>query len=251
MKYSVNETEMPLILPDRRIFGKAFFPQNKQGKLKTVILSHGYNSSYAYLADLAYALAETGVFAYCYDFCVGSSSSESSGKTTDMTIATETDDLKTVIGFIKALDCVDESNVYLYGESQGGFISALAAAELKDGIKGLYLLYPAFCIPDDQKARMAQIEQSKAETIELMGMTISKNFGDGIPDGDVFQYVGGYEGKVMIYHGNADELVKLSYSEKLAKSYKNAALFVYEGEGHGFSESARAELRSQICRDFE
>lgn len=247
MRYTVCEKEMPVETNDKRIFGKAFVPENVSGKLKAVILSHGYNSSFEHVSDVAFALAEKGVFAYCYDFCGGSIISKSSGKSVDMSINSEISDLKDVFEFIKSLEIVDENNIYLYGESQGGFVSALAAAELGEAVKGIYLLYPAFCIPDDWKKRM---DEELPETFDVMGMTLSKKFCLGLPEYDVFEFVKKYKGKAAIFHGDSDSLVSLEYSEKAAQSFENSTLQIFRNEGHGFSKEARAELVKQICSDF-
>ncbi len=238
MKYKVSEKEMTI--DGGNIYGKAFSPVGKSGKLNAVILSHGYNSSHEALTDMAYALAECGVFAYCYDFRGGSVNSRSSGSSLDMSVMSEVGDLKRVIDSVRTLENVGD--IFLYGESQGGLVSALAADE---EIKGLYLLYPAFCIPDDWRDR--QIKDS----IILMGMHISRKFCEGLPECDIYEHMGKYQGRVKIFHGDADGLVSLSYSERAVKSFRNASLTVFPGEGHGFSPYARKELIETVCRDFE
>ncbi|MCH5349819.1 MAG: acetylxylan esterase, partial [Oscillospiraceae bacterium] len=86
MKYQVNVNEMSVSVGDGTIYGKAFIPEGAEHKVPAMILSHGYNSSHENISDLAAALAEHGVFAYCYDFRGGSVSSRSSGSTTEMSI---------------------------------------------------------------------------------------------------------------------------------------------------------------------
>ncbi len=134
---------------EKTIRGVVYLPCNTDGKIPTVILSHGYNSSYRCLCDLAESLAKNGIAAYCYDFCGGSTKSISDGKTTEMSIATEQADLLCMLDFVRGQTTTDPDRVFLYGESQGGFVSALTAAENKEKIAGMALLYPAFCIPDN------------------------------------------------------------------------------------------------------
>ena len=244
MKFSVQTKELSVTLPDRSIYGKAFLPEEAGEKLKAVILSHGYNSSHADLADLAHALAETGVFAYCYDFCGGSLRSKSSGSTLDMSIASEISDLKAVINYVKGLEYADTHSIYLYGESQGGFVSALTA---DDTIKGMYLLYPAFCIPDHWKTTE---EQGIDGSVDFMGMPLSNRFCEGLPRYDVFEHISRYNGRVRIYQGTADKLVPMHYAQKAADSFKNAQLTVFDNEVHGFSTSARQSMIKMICDDL-
>ena len=241
MKYRVSVSEMPIKLPGGTIYGKGFMPEGKDGKLTSMILSHGYNSSYNAVIDLASALAEIGVFTYCYDFRGGSVFSKSSGSSLDMSIKSEINDLKQVIFYVSNLKNIDRNKIFLYGESQGGFVAALTADE---NIRGLYLLYPAFCIPDDWKD--VTIHDRK----NFMGMPLSGRFCEGLPDYDVFEHIRSYNGAVKIYHGDSDAIVPLSYSEKIVRCFKNAGLRVFEGEGHGFSPKARNELLEIICDDF-
>ena len=44
-----------------------------------------------------------------------------------------------------------------------------------------------------------------------------------------------FSGNVLIFHGAADELVSISYSERAAKTFTTATLKPIDGEGHGFS----------------
>lgn len=243
MNYNIIDQEMSISIGDGFIYGKAFTPKGASGKkLPAMILSHGYNSSHEDLADLASALAEQGVFAYCFDFRGGSLHSKSSGSSLEMSIQSEIDDLRAVISHIEGMNCIDRERIYLYGESQGGFVSALTADEK---IKGLYLLYPAFCIPDQWEGRTIEGEA------DFMGMPLSSCYCEGLPKYDVFEHISKYNGPVKIYHGGRDALVPLSYSEKAKKSFKNAKLSVFPDDGHGFSIGARSLLIDEICSDFK
>lgn len=244
MKYAVKISETFIAVGGVNVYTKTFLPDRPGERLPAVILSHGYNSASEDLADIAAALAENGFCAVSYDFRGGSLRSKSGGKSADMSISSEVADLKAVIAYVKALEFIDGGKIYLYGESQGGFVSALAA----DGeIKGLFLLYPAFCIPDDWKRRM---EEGLPETFDVMGMELSRKFCEGLPDYDVFEHIGNYAGKTVIFHGGADTLVPLSYAEKAEKSFKNALLTVFDGEGHGFSPKAREKMIKAILNDL-
>ncbi len=243
MNYKIKE--IPAYINEEKIYGKAYIPESGNGK--AVILSHGYNSSHADLEDAAKALAENGAFAYCFDFRGGSVRSKSDGSPSEMSIKTEIADLKKVIETVKTLDSINIKEVYLYGESQGGFVSALTAADIPNEINGIVLLYPAFCIPDDWNK---MYEKDKPEKIDLMGMTLSKKFFDELPDYDVFEHIKRYGGRTAIIHGTADGLVSPRYSEKAAKCFPNAELFLYEDEGHGFSPAAREKLVKLVCKEI-
>lgn len=61
--------------------------------------------------------------------------------------------MSAVLEQVRALDYVDESQVFLRGESQGGFVSAYVAANHPEDVKALILYYPAFVLQDDARAK--------------------------------------------------------------------------------------------------
>ena len=125
-----------------------YVPENAGEKLPAVIFSHGFGGNYRVGAQYAEILAENGYAVYCFDFCGGSPGSRSDGSTLEMSVFTEKDDLDAVIETIRGLDYIDGDNIFLMGSSQGGAVSAIAAAERKEDIRGMILLYPAFVLAD-------------------------------------------------------------------------------------------------------
>ena len=101
---SVDIREKYCVSDGQKIFGKLYIPDTKAKKYPAVILSHGFNSIGDDMADIALAFAENGFLAYTFDYCGGSTRSHSDGKTTDMSIISEQNDLKAVIDMISGLD---------------------------------------------------------------------------------------------------------------------------------------------------
>lgn len=225
---SYHEEEIPC----GGIYAHAYIPE-KGGVLPALILSHGYNSCCADLDDMASAAAENGFFACSFDFIGGSVRSKSGGSSLDMSIRTECNDLNAVIDKLKADPRV--GNIYLYGESQGGFVSAVVSSR-RDDISGLVLLYPAFCIPDDWRGK-----KIPPEGIDFMGLKISPVFLRDMPDWDICGKAESFHNPVLIMHGDRDSLVSPDYSRRAAEHYPDACLKIFEGEGHGFSPAARAK----------
>ncbi len=227
-----NKEELWIGGENNRIYAQKLSPEKESGKL--VILSHGYNSTYEGLMDMAVCFAEKGHTAVCFDFRGGSARSKSDGSSLDMSVGSEISDLEEVVN---AAESAGYDRICLYGESQGGFVSALAAAAHPEKYIGVALLYPAFCIPNDWKDR--SFADNEAKTINFMGMELSQKFVEGLPDYDVFEKIKDFDKPVLIMHGDKDPLVRLSYSEKAAAGFPNARLEVFSGETHGFKEKAR------------
>jgi len=238
MKYETKE--MILQLENKKIFGEAYFPISKS-KMPFVIFSHGFNGRYRDFSQICTYLAERGIGSYSFDFCGGSMTSKSSLKTTEMTIFSEIKDLKAVIENVLLWDKVDQENLFLFGASQGGLISALVAEENKDNIKALMLLFPAFCIPDDWNKRFPKGAEIP-ESLEFWGFILGKQFIQSLQGYDVFEHIGGYNRDVILFHGDKDDIVNITYGEKAAGIYAKSEMIVFPDEGHGFSEEGSKKL---------
>lgn len=79
-------------------------------------------------------------------------------------------------------------------------------------------------------------------------MGISQKYIDDLPQYDVFERMNNFGRKVLIAHGTVDSVVDICYSRKLVKYFKKASLTEYQGEGHGFSASARENWKNKFTR---
>lgn len=245
-EYAFERTGYIIKKDNKTISGELCRPVTDKEKLPLIIACHGYNSCSANMRYETELLAKRGFASYCFDFCGGGVKSKSSGATTEMTIRTEQCDLADVIREVSTLPFVDKENIYLFGMSQGGFVSALTAPDFKDMIRGLFLVFPAFCIPDHWAERK---RSNKDEFIEFNGMTLGKCFVDELPDYDVFERASEYDKKVFIFHGECDPVVDVKYSEKLVKTCKNASLTVFPKQQHWF-EGRYTEQMMNIIKEY-
>lgn len=218
-------SEMCVVRDGMTIFGRLYTPAVSTGKMPAVILSHSANITSDSMKSYCERIAAMGFAAYAFDFCGGSKDSRSDGDEADMTVFTEAEDLKAVLEAVSELDYVDSQNIFLFGTSQGGLVSAITAAEYPSEVKGLILFYPAFNI---------------AEMAQKYGGFIPGNadtpFISSLADFDVYERIGAFEGDVLILHGTKDFIVPYSYSEKAAEVYKNCELHLIEGASHGFNK---------------
>ncbi|ADL53366.1 alpha/beta hydrolase family protein [Clostridium cellulovorans] len=219
---------------ERELHGNFVMPE-QVGKYPVVIYSHGYNGVGEDFKKNAEYLAQNGIGAFYYDFCGGSVRSKSSMKTTEMTIFTEKEDLQAVLSILKKQENVDADNIFVFGASQGGFVTTLVAEECADDIRGMVLLFPALCIADNWNERFPNTEDIP-NSEDLWGMTLGKRFFETLRGFDIFTHIGKYQRNILIMHGDQDEIVPLEYSQRLRKVYSNVKIEVFQGEAHGFSE---------------
>lgn len=225
------------------IRGQEIYDGDLTGRLRPVIISHGFTADMSRSLPYAEFLAALGFHAYIFDFCGGGYHTISDGSFNDyMTPLTEVDDLKTVIAYVQQQDETDPESLILMGCSQGGFVSALTAAGLKDEIYGLILFYPALCIPDDARAgKMQRIRFDPDNIPPHIGsgnMTVSGSYASSVIRMNVFEELAGYHGHVLTVHGTADPIVNYGYALIADEIYRkhdiDSTLYLIEGASHGF-----------------
>lgn len=237
----------------RTIDGTFYKPEGKD-IFPLVIFSHGYNGHKGDFEISAQYFAANGIGAVCYTFCGGSTRDVSGFPTTEMTLFTEKEDLNAVIDEAKSWECVDNRNIYLFGASQGGMVSALVAEERSADINALILLYPALCIADDWNAHF-QKEEDIPETEELWGMLLGHKFFESIRGFKIKEQIGKFPQKVLIMHGTEDSVVMSEYAVWASEQYPDARLRMFPAEGHGFSEEGNRRMEAMalyfICECIE
>lgn len=227
----------------RKISGEAFFPERKPYPL--VVFSHGFNGRGDDFRRQAEVLAEKGIGAVTYDFCGGACASQSDMHTYEMTVFTEKEDLLAVLDTVKTWQNVDSNNIFLFGASMGGLVSALAAEEREADIKGMLLLYPAFCVADNWKERFPDRDDIP-QRYDVWGVPLGKCFFEVLHDFDIFANIGKYSGDVLIMHGDRDATVPVEYSVRAQKIYRNSHLEIFAGEEHGFSAAGTDKVTQML-----
>lgn len=231
---AVEIQKLSVMSEGHELYGELITPKQYTGKLPTVICSHGFDGSYRYFRSyVGKSLAMSGFAIYCFDFYAGSEHGKSGGSMEKMSIFSEKDQLNDVISKIKTLKFVDTEHLFLFGESQGGFVTAVAAAEHMNDIRAIVLYYPAFCAADDIKKRYHSLDEMP-DVIDIMGKKVGKIYYEKLFDYDAYKEIRKYTGPVLIVHGDADRTVNVTYGEKAARAYQNAQFEVLHGQDHGF-----------------
>lgn len=218
--------------------------------LPIAIVCHGFMAAQDTVRHYTKLLARLGYAAYCFDFCGGSLiGGKSDGKTTQMSIRTEIEDLTAVMEYVLSLPYTREEGMLVMGSSQGGLVAALTAAQMPQRVKKLVLFEPAFCIPDDArsgKLMFTKFDPNQLPEVLWVGFTrLGREFVQDLITMDVYREIADYPGDVLIVHGTEDILVPLEYSSEAIDRYETAAiqqgfrrkaiLRIIPGGRHGFS----------------
>ena len=228
---------------DLNIYGKFYYPEgfDASQKYPVVIMSHGLGSRAEMVerAKWPKAVTEKGFIAYAFDFCGGGMNSLSDGDFMEMSVLTEASDLNAVIDFVKSQAYADPDNLFLLGQSQGGFVSAITAASRPEEVKAMVLVYPALCLVDDLHEFVPDLAEVTGDTVETAMGTLGAVYARDAYDIDVMNEIAKYSGDVMIIHGLNDKTVPYSYSlEAITTAYSAASselvLITGKKSAHGF-----------------
>lgn len=232
------------------IYGKLLIPATASPArpVPAVIFAHPLNGTYRDSYDWATPFAEEGYLAVVFDFRGGGRSSQSSGSPLSMSVRTEIDDLHAVINYVCQLNMVNSSMIFLCGQSQGGLVAALTASEMTEKIHALMLLYPAFSIPDDTRARFSS-PSDFPEADMVMGLEVGRTYYEDVWDMNPYTEVQHYTGFVAIYHGSGDTIVDISTAQRAADTFPNATLYTIKGAGHSFGGLLHEQISAELV-DF-
>lgn len=242
------------------IRGTEFLPDDyENNKYPIMVICHELQANRKTVRPYAKVLAKEGYAVFTFDFCGGSNTSASDGNTTDMSVITEMKDLKAVINYAESLSYTLKDNIVLMGGSQGGFVSAYVAAELKERVKYLILLYPAFCIPHD--VRNGYLMQARfdsknpPEKVNCGWNTwLGKVYITDAINLDFEKDIMNYKGSVLLLHGNADSLVNYDYSFRAYNAYKSAGAkaeyHIIDGADHIFRTKEHFDIAVNYIKKF-
>ena len=227
---------------NKKICGELYIPNNSYDEFPLVILSHGFGSNMSSTRELGKSLCKIGFASFIYDFIGGGYSIKSDGQMTEMSVLTEANDLNVVIDELKDDERINEDNIFLLGQSQGGFVSTYVAGN-RDDIKGLIDYYPAFCIRDDAEEVYKNADEVPDiyQLAKMGGVSLGKIYYVDCTSFDIYEVMENISCNTLLMHGTNDNVVPISYAERASTTIPNCEYIVYQGQGHGFSGDAEKD----------
>jgi len=235
--------------------GILHMPENINGKIPIVILFHGFCGNkmgpHFIFVKLSRLLERNGIASIRFDFA---GSGESDGDFIDMTIGTELEDANNILNYVKTLDFVDNDKIGIVGLSMGGAIASMLAGDRKNDIKTMCLWAPAGNMEEiilDKHYIGSNYEEFRQQGyLDIEGLPLGTGFVDNIRNIKIYEKATSYDKRSLIIHGDKDDVVLLSASEKYIGIFGEfSKLKVISGANHTFDKREWEE--EVICNTLE
>lgn len=234
----LKEVNYHVSYADKTIHGVLTVPTNyMHQKLPVVIIAHGFNNTLEMYASYAKHLADLGFIVYRFDFFGGSHQSKSGGNNMlNMSVKTQKEDLEAVITQLSTETFIDTHNINLLGVSQGGVVTSLVAADYKDKINKMILIFPAFVLFDDVQQTYQSLNVPSPTAIPDIITHRNNQLGRIYLSDALAINITAEQAQIitptLIIHGTHDAVVPYQYALSAAQHIPNAQLVTVENGGH-------------------
>lgn len=220
--------------------GMLHVPDNIEGKIPVVCIFHGFTGNkmepHFIFVKLSRLLESKGIASVRFDF---GGSGESDGDFVDMTLSGELEEAKEILNYARSLEFADLDRIGVVGLSMGGAVGSMLAGDCRDKIKPLCLWAPAGNMGELITRGMTNDEVDNVREIgfyDVGGLLVGKNFMYDVVNLDIYGKASAFDKNVLLLHGNRDETVPLSASERYLDIYGiKSVLHVVEGADHTFN----------------
>ncbi len=236
-----------------RIYGIAYVPDGVE-RVPLVIFSHELGTDHKSGERYAEKLAQAGYAAYVFDFCGGSiGGNRSDGTNAELSVLTEASDLEAVLKSAQKWDFVDADAIFLLGGSLGGLVTMVVGSRHQNEIAGMILMYPAFSAKNDGGAEIYQTESEIPKVVSLFNgwINVGKCYVTDLWKIDFNKLLASYQHPMLLLHGDKDNTVSISWSEKAKEAIPNCEFHVIEGGGHKFFGQPFENAMSHILNYLE
>lgn len=235
--------------------GMLHTPDQITGKLPTIIMFHGFGGNkmgpHFLFVKFSRILTDLGIASIRFDFA---GSGESDGEFIEMTLSGELEDAKNILDYVKNLKFVDKEKIGVVGFSMGGAVASILAGIRGEDIRSLCLWSPAGNMPDiviNDFIGEGHSDFIKNNYHEYDGLAFGKTFVDDLKNIDIYGKASEYSGRILLLHGDADEIVSISASERYLDYYGNKAdLISINGANHMFNKQIWKQQIIQHSAEF-
>lgn len=242
--------QSPVTIPDDGIRLSAVLERPDGQPRPLVIVLHGFTSAKnrPHTLTACEAMREAGFSTLRMDLY---GHGDSDGEFCNHTLAKWISNTMATIDWARRQDFV--TGVWLSGHSQGGLTAALAAGMEPDHVRGLILRAPAFMIP--RCAREGNLLGFAFDPLHvpdeirvIKDLALNGNYIRVAQTVYAEEAARRFPGRVLILHGEEDDVVPPSESAEVAGLYRHCRLEMIPDETHHFDR--HPERMREIIRDW-
>lgn len=227
---------------DIKLWGKLYLPEG-EGPFPVVIMSSGFRARGTYNDAWAKQFAANGYAAAIFDFAGSAAMVQSGGSLTDLSVFSEAADLNVVIDSLAAMPKIDKENIYLFGHSMGGLVSAYIGCSRPDEIQGMILVEPSFQLKDAVMADYPDLDAipDVMYTPDFLG----KIYFVDLYSLDIYSLMPAFGKDVIIFsatEANSIGGTVPEYFTRAAETFPSAELVSVEGADHQFQGEAGEKM---------
>lgn len=210
------------------------------GKHACLILGHGFtgNRNERLLITISKKLLERDICCVRFDY---DGHGESDGATEDVTVGKQVQDLSAVFDYVKTLDFVDESKIYVGGHSVGGLTPVLLYEKRPEEIAGLVLISPALSLYHEFVMTLTGdrlLAMVAGESIDFGSFRLGRAIIDECCMMNAFETASRIHPKALLLHGKEDLDTPAFNSVELKRIWKDdAVLCLIPGADHCYLSS--------------
>lgn len=225
-----------------RLWGRLYLPEG-EGPFPTVIMSSGFRTRGTFNEAWAKQFAENGFAAAIFDFAGSSPAALSKGSLTDLSVLSEAADLNVVIDSLTAMPVIDEKNVFLFGHSFGGLVSAYTGCRRAEEIRGMLLVEPSFQLRDEVMAERPDLDEipDVVYTPDFLG----KQYYIDLYSFDIYDLMPLYNKDVLLFAATDPESIggsRPEYYARAEEAFPSVEVMFVEGADHPFQGEAGEKM---------
>ena len=231
LDYTDSKKQIFIYRDDVELSGVLYLPDG-DGPFPVVVFASAIGSGYDYLEDIAKRLTKNGIATVLFNFA-GVAGND------DLTVLTEVEDLKAVIGGVRTLPVIDSNNVFLFGHSFGGLVASYVGCNYPEEIKGMILIEPAYHLNDEKSG-------SDPDLSTLPESVLTERFIEDLNSFDIYDYMPSFKGNVIIFLGTGEGSFGRTWPslyDKAQEQFPSAELIYVEGADHGFMTVGREDVK--------
>jgi uncharacterized protein len=226
--------------------GMLHIPEDISEKVPMVCIFHGFTGNkmepHFIFVKLSRMLEAKGIASVRFDF---GGSGESDGDFINMTLSGEFEEAKDILDYAKSLDFVDTSKIGVLGLSMGGAVASMLAGYRNDEVQSLCLWAPAGNMGELITSGRSEEDLNAMRSAgfwDAGGLLVGTDFLEDVLSLDIFAKAAPYDKNVLLLHGDKDQAVPISTSERYLEIYgTRAVLHTIEGGDHTFNTKAWEE----------